>query len=146
MIITSAMPPLTITPTEPCSKCGGTRWTATYDVRTDGWRCSCGRVAYPVCVGGAWVIQYEPRLAPVVEKPKVEGRSAYLQREARTGPAARLRQAREARGWDRRTLAEKSTVTIDTIKGYESGRRSGYRGTWLLLADALGMRVEELAG
>lgn len=146
MMITSQMPPLTITPTEPCPKCGRNRWAPAYDVQQDGWRCICGRVVYPVCVGGAWVVQYEPRMATELPPKTKSARPTHAKREATVGSAVRLRQAREARGWTVNELAERSSVSKATIKGYESGRRSGYRGTWLLLADALGCSVEELLG
>ncbi len=50
---------------------------------------------------------------------------------------AQCRAARGLLGWKQTDLAEASKVSIATIRGFESGKTIPYRGTQLLLRQAL---------
>jgi transcriptional regulator with XRE-family HTH domain len=58
--------------------------------------------------------------------------------------SVRLREEREAKGWSRQTLAEKSGISVTTIAEIELDRRTrGPRfSTLVVLADALGLVVK----
>lgn len=57
-----------------------------------------------------------------------------------------MRRAREKRGWTQVMLAEKSGVSDRMISQLERGRRTGTIITIELLADALGLSIDEYTG
>jgi transcriptional regulator with XRE-family HTH domain len=57
--------------------------------------------------------------------------------------ATKLRELRQARGWSQTELAEKSRLTRDGVAHLELGRRQPSWETVQVLADALGVDVNE---
>lgn len=55
-----------------------------------------------------------------------------------------LRRMRIAKGWSQYQLARKSGLTSVTVWNLENGRTKGQPATWQVLADALGVAVDEL--
>ena len=62
------------------------------------------------------------------------------------GSGARLRLARQARGYSQQQMADMAGVTRQAITAVESGQSDPSLRTALALAHALGMTVEELFG
>lgn len=56
----------------------------------------------------------------------------------------RLREVRELRGWSQGVLAEKASVSRDSISNYETGHREAYPATARKLADALEVTIADL--
>lgn len=57
-----------------------------------------------------------------------------------------MRRAREKRGWTQKVLAEKSGISNRMISKLESGEREGTITTIELLADAIGISIDEYIG
>ena len=56
-----------------------------------------------------------------------------------------MRRLRIEKKWTQGKLAKKACVGADTINVMEKGRRSGLLVTWLLIAEALGVTLVDLA-
>jgi ribosome-binding protein aMBF1 (putative translation factor) len=79
---------------------------------------------------------------PAVPRPKAERpKRTLIKPDLAAGQAARLRQAREAKGWSLRDLVAASGVSVRTIHAIEDGKGSGASTcvTMASLADALGV-------
>ena len=57
-----------------------------------------------------------------------------------------LRACRAAQGWTQRELAERAGVAVATVQCYERGVRAPSLACAELLADALGVTLDQLAG
>lgn len=59
---------------------------------------------------------------------------------------AQMRKAREGKGLTRKALAERSGVSLNTIEYLENGITAGTITTARLLANALGITIDEYVG
>jgi DNA-binding XRE family transcriptional regulator len=107
----------------------------------------CGRQWW-VDEGGVLLGSRRPDIAPRRKQQMARTQGAEDAVPVRplptTGPAAQLRLLRTRRDLTITDLARRSGVGHKTISNYELGQRTGYRGTWLLLCDALGVTPEEM--
>ena len=60
--------------------------------------------------------------------------------------AARLREARQRKGWTINQMAEKAGVAVNSISGYERGKSEPTMFALVLLADTLGVTTDYLTG